>query len=131
MTNENLQRILRLIPILCMKLERFSILSNDGGFPVDMTPKNKPSDRLCNEHVLTNKRNHISIDQKSHVALQNLRYPSVSFVRREFHTTNECNDIMEFFDKEENWGADKIRVGRSWLKEELRLKSNEDLHKLW
>ena len=68
MTNENLQRISRLMPILCMKLERFSILSNNGGFPVDMTPKNKQSDKLCNEHVLTNKGNHISIDQKSRVA---------------------------------------------------------------
>ena len=114
-----------------MKLERFSILSDNGGFPVDMTPKNKQSNKSYNEHVLTNKRNQISINQKSHVELQDFRYSSVSFVRREFHTTNECNDIMEFFDKEENWGIDKIRVGRSWLKEELRLKSNEDLHKLW
>ena len=25
----------------------------------------------------------------------------------------------------------KVRVGRSWLTDELRLKSNTDLHKLW
>jgi len=38
---------------------------------------------------------------------------------------------MEFFDEKENWGKDKVRVGRAWTKDELRLKSNADLHKLW
>jgi hypothetical protein len=29
--------------------------------------------------------------------------------------------MMEFFDEKDNWGkTDKIRVGRHWLKDELR-----------
>ncbi|XP_008543913.1 39S ribosomal protein L47, mitochondrial [Microplitis demolitor] len=48
-----------------------------------------------------------------------------------FHTTTKRHDLMEFFDEEKNWGQDRIRVGRSWNKDELRLKSNQDLHKLW
>jgi len=38
---------------------------------------------------------------------------------------------MEFFDDKSHWGANRIRVGRGWNLEELRLKSNQDLHKLW
>uniref|UniRef100_A0A0N5A541 Large ribosomal subunit protein uL29m n=1 Tax=Parastrongyloides trichosuri TaxID=131310 RepID=A0A0N5A541_PARTI len=43
--------------------------------------------------------------------------------------------FKEFFDEEKNWGVlelrPKRRPGREWQKEELRLKSNTDLHKLW
>ena len=38
---------------------------------------------------------------------------------------------MEFFDDPKNFGEKRVRVGRQWLKDELRLKSNDDLHKLW
>lgn len=39
--------------------------------------------------------------------------------------------LMEFFDDIENWAEYKIRVGREWRVDDLRLKSNSDLHKLW
>ncbi|OAD58791.1 39S ribosomal protein L47, mitochondrial [Eufriesea mexicana] len=47
------------------------------------------------------------------------------------HSTPKYNDLMEFFDVPKNWDKDKIPVGRSWRKDELRLKNNEELHKLW
>ncbi|XP_071451048.1 large ribosomal subunit protein uL29m [Hetaerina americana] len=39
--------------------------------------------------------------------------------------------LMEFFDDQKNWGENEIKVGRAWCKDELRIKSNTDLHKLW
>ncbi|CAL2028810.1 unnamed protein product [Caenorhabditis brenneri] len=43
--------------------------------------------------------------------------------------------MKQFFDDEVNFGKAELRPknrpGRSWTEEELRLKSNSDLHKLW
>lgn len=40
-------------------------------------------------------------------------------------------NLMDFFDTKENWIEDKVRHGRPWSLDELRGKSNVDLHKLW
>ena len=45
--------------------------------------------------------------------------------------SDAANNLMEFFDAKENWRETKVRHGREWKIEELRLKSNIDLHKLW
>lgn len=48
-----------------------------------------------------------------------------------FHSTIPRYDLMEFFDDKKNWAANEVRSGRSWRLDELRIKSNPDLHKLW
>lgn len=55
----------------------------------------------------------------------------VTFNRKYIHTTNQLDDLMEFFDSKKNWAETNIRVGRGWKLDELRIKSNTDLHKLW
>lgn len=47
------------------------------------------------------------------------------------HSTVPRYDLMEFFDDKKNWGKNEVRCGRSWRLDELRIKSNSDLHKLW
>ncbi|KAL3205154.1 hypothetical protein MRX96_040875 [Rhipicephalus microplus] len=47
------------------------------------------------------------------------------------HTSCVQRGLMEFFEPKDNWGADEVRSGKSWSKDELRIKSNSDLHKLW
>jgi len=45
--------------------------------------------------------------------------------------TPENKNLNQFFEDPKNLKENVIRVGRQWKKDELRLKSNEDLHKLW
>ena len=56
--------------------------------------------------------------------------PAISSAK-ELHTTPIKYDLMEFFDNKKNWGLNEIKCGRSWTIDELRIKSNSDLHKLW
>lgn len=53
-------------------------------------------------------------------------------IRREFSLqAPQCN-LMEFFDSKTNWSEpNKVKHGRPWRLDDLRLKSNTDLHKLW
>ncbi|CAF0901639.1 unnamed protein product [Rotaria sp. Silwood1] len=46
-------------------------------------------------------------------------------------TPMKKSNLMEFFDTTDNLQESKIIHGRWWYVDELRLKSNEDLHKLW
>lgn len=46
-------------------------------------------------------------------------------------TTPHLRDLMEFFDDKKNWGVTEVKSGRLWQKDDLRIKSNTDLHKLW
>lgn len=39
--------------------------------------------------------------------------------------------LMAFLDDKSTWGKQEQRVGRAWKTEELRIKGNTDLHKLW
>ena len=39
--------------------------------------------------------------------------------------------LMEFFDDYSNWGEESVKTGREWRVDDLRLKSNDDIHKLW
>ncbi|XP_035779955.1 39S ribosomal protein L47, mitochondrial-like isoform X2 [Anopheles albimanus] len=46
-------------------------------------------------------------------------------------TTAARHDLSEFFEDKKNWGEQEIKHGRGWTKDDMRIKSNADLHKLW
>lgn len=54
-----------------------------------------------------------------------------SALKKDIHYTTPSYELMEFFDSKKNWTETNIRVGRAWRLDELRIKSNSDLHKLW
>ncbi|VDM62311.1 unnamed protein product [Angiostrongylus costaricensis] len=61
---------------------------------------------------------------------------SIKSIRHLSSTVQVRNEVFrQFFDDEENFGKSELRPkkrpGRSWSEDELRLKSNSDLHKLW
>ncbi|XP_072046444.1 large ribosomal subunit protein uL29m-like [Amphiura filiformis] len=47
------------------------------------------------------------------------------------HTSPISHGLEEFFEDKKNLGEDKVKSGREWKVEELRLKDNVTLHKLW
>jgi len=59
--------------------------------------------------------------------------PSLSnmVTKASIHCSAVRMDLSEFFEVEKFRGEKTVRVGREWRKDELRLKSNTDLHKLW
>ncbi|GFS06214.1 39S ribosomal protein L47, mitochondrial [Elysia marginata] len=50
---------------------------------------------------------------------------------RSFHTSGCSRGLMEFFDDKEVWAESTVNTGRPYRLDELRIKSNQDLHKLW
>lgn len=50
---------------------------------------------------------------------------------RQFSTTQHNKNLMEFFDDPKNWCENEVKVGRAWKLDELRIKSNKELHQLW
>jgi len=56
---------------------------------------------------------------------------SMRIPRATIHLSPIRRDLYEFFETEKNRGEQTVRVGREWRKDELRIKSNQDLHKLW
>ncbi|EJW88260.1 hypothetical protein WUBG_00833 [Wuchereria bancrofti] len=64
----------------------------------------------------------------------NVSKPVLTLCTAKLNTTLP-EGLREFFDDPANYGKDELdeksKPGRSWSKDELRLKSNSDLHKLW
>lgn len=58
-------------------------------------------------------------------------WQAVPVLARCFSVSTPRYDLMEFFEDKKNLGENEVKHGRAWNKDELRIKSNSDLHKLW
>lgn len=76
---------------------------------------------IKNSYIITRMQNVVNISLNAMSVIS----------RKKIHTTNINHDLMEFFDVKKNWSETEIKVGRAWKLDELRIKSNTDLHKLW
>lgn len=59
------------------------------------------------------------------------KFEIISQQKSSFSTTNAKFGLEEFFDDKKHWIEEKVKHGRPWRMEELRIKSNTDIHKLW
>ncbi|XP_067658544.1 large ribosomal subunit protein uL29m-like [Haliotis asinina] len=77
----------------------------------------------------------INVESNTKLSLQSLTCKCNRFSQpiqlAGFHTSIRRQDLSEFLDERKYWAEEKVKVGRPWKKDELRIKSNEDLHKLW
>ncbi|RLU19752.1 hypothetical protein DMN91_008309 [Ooceraea biroi] len=81
---------------------------------------------------ITNLLKTLSLSQSAIISPKHVFLRSTPALHCAFlHITSERYDLMEFFDDPKHWAKNEVRVGRSWRRVELRLKSNTDLHKLW
>lgn len=51
--------------------------------------------------------------------------------KEEIESKEVCDKLMQFFEPPSNWSKEEVQSGRHWSVDELRIKSNGDLHKLW
>ena len=71
----------------------------------------------------------LNVNLQNKVLSQHVQKPQMVKL---FSTTLIKKDLMEFFDDKKNWiDKTKIKHGRPWRIDDLRLKDNTDLHKLW
>ncbi|XP_069753082.1 large ribosomal subunit protein uL29m [Narcine bancroftii] len=63
--------------------------------------------------------------------LRSEKWTGLSQQCRILHTTDSRKGLDEFFDDPNNWGEPTVKSGAPWTAKQLRIKSNEDLHKLW
>lgn len=74
----------------------------------------------------------LNIIRRTRVLIQQSLMGSVSKQQQQWmHTTSSQLGLEEFFDDPKNFGERRIKTGRAWSIDDLRLKSNSDLHKLW
>ncbi|WAR14798.1 RM47-like protein [Mya arenaria] len=68
---------------------------------------------------------------RSHAAIKSLNISRVGAQVTSFHTAPRLQHKLDDFFEMFSFNGDEVATGRPWRLDELRLKSNQDLHKLW
>ncbi|XP_071945603.1 large ribosomal subunit protein uL29m-like [Antedon mediterranea] len=73
----------------------------------------------------------VRLKEKASTVMLNQKFSVSPCLTASFNTSSRLHGLEEFFEDEEKRGEQVIKHGRAWSIEELRLKDNADLHKLW
>lgn len=99
-----------------------------SGFKLPFFKRPQQSDKSTVEQLAEVAKSKEQAEKKEE---EDLKKPSVKLKMLKDRYKDNPKQLMEFFDDYSNWGEDTVKTGREWRVEELRLKSNEDIHKLW
>ncbi|XP_033641846.1 39S ribosomal protein L47, mitochondrial-like [Asterias rubens] len=91
---------------------------------VNSGPKIRCSLTKCAAHV-----RHRGLTSHHQQLLNTL--PVASSQQRQFHRSPLYQGLEEFFDDPKNYGEPDVKAGRHWEVDDIRLKDNATLHKLW
>ena len=101
--------------LTCCKVGQFSLMHLKENYCTGTSVLNPPLiSPSIKKHLNTGQAKLVKTNKDGHL-LNLIKFKTPVTSHRPIHTSSTSLDVMDFFDKQDYWGAAKVRVGRSWL----------------